>query len=427
MMLPLYKGLMTLGAPAIEIILSRRVERGKEDPARLCERRGIANQPRPDGELIWLHASSVGESVAALSLIDRLLRARADRHVLVTTGTVTSARMMADRLPDRSLHQFVPVDRPAWVERFLDHWRPNLALIMESEFWPTQITRTRARGIPIALVNARMSDRSFSRWRKANIVTKSLFSTFDLVLATNPDQGDQFRVLGAMNVQVPGNLKRAAAPLPLPPGDGAALSEQTFGRRTWFAASTHGGEDAPVINAHQQLRGEHADLLTIIAPRHPDRGADIAALALDRGLSVARRALGEPIIPETDIYIADTLGEMALFFDLAEIVFVAGSLVPVGGHNPIEPAHFDTAILLGPLMAKNAEIASEMIRQDAAITLTGESDLAPTVDMLLKDQARRETLAGNARRYVEGGNGVLDAILGHIEPILRSRSTGRGS
>lgn len=419
MMLPLYNTLMTLGGPAIELMLARRVKRGKEDPARLAERRGIAGIARPPGELVWLHAASVGESMAALSLVERLLAVVEDRHVLVTTGTVTSAMLMAERLPERALHQYVPVDRPAWVDRFLDHWRPEMAVIMESEFWPGQISRTRARGIPIILANARMSERSFSRWRKAKSAAASLFSKVDLVLATNPDQAARFTELGARSVQVAGNLKRAAGPLPFDRREAEALRRQCGDRPLWFAASTHVGEDAPVLDAHLSLRATCKGLLTIIAPRHPHRGEEIAALAGERGLAVARRSLNQPLGPDTDIYIADTLGEMGLFFELAPVVFVAGSLVPVGGHNPIEPAHFDTVIILGPLMSKNQEIASEMIAGDAVASLRDAADLAPTLAALFADEARRQALARNARRYVEGGARVVDEIHARIEAFAR--------
>lgn len=424
MMLPLYEGVMTLGAPAIELLLSSRVKRGKEDRERVSERRGVASIPRPDGELVWLHAASVGESVAALALIERLLVTTNDRHVLVTTGTVTSANMMADRLPERAIHQFVPLDRPIWVDRFLDHWRPDLALIMESEFWPGQITRTHGRGIPIVLVNARMSERSFARWCKAPGAAKSLFSKVDLVLATNPDQADRFKALGATRIKVPGNLKRAAKALPFEKDQATELTGKISTREIWFAASTHVGEDVPMLDAHLALRDEHRQLLTIIAPRHPGRGTEIATMARARGLSVARRGANQSIDPETDIYIADTLGEMALFFHLAKIVFIAGSLVPVGGHNPVEPAHFDSAILIGPMMSKNQEIASEMLARDAVISLKGGEDLASTIDKLLKDTSRREALARNAGVYVEGGKQVLEVIHNNITPFLRGSSIG---
>jgi 3-deoxy-D-manno-octulosonic-acid transferase len=427
MMLPMYEGLMTLGGPIIDLFLARRVKRGKEDPARLPERRGIAGMARPEGELIWLHAASVGESMAALALISRMLAERQSRHILVTTGTVTSARMMAERLPPRAFHQYIPVDRPAWIDRFLDYWRPDLLLVMESEFWPGQIARTHARGIPIVLVNARMSDRSFSRWRRADFAARSLFSRVDLALATNPDQAARFTAFGARKVMAAGNLKRSASPLPLDRDEAAVLDGQCRGRQIWFAASTHGGEDEPVLDAHLAARGEAQNLLTIIAPRHPHRGEEIAALAGDRGLRSARRGIGQAIEPETDIYIADTLGEMALFFHLASIVFVAGSLVPVGGHNPLEPAHFDCAILLGPLMSKNQEPAREMTASDAVLSLKGAEELAPALAGLLQDEARRDYLAQNARRYVEEGQRVLDTVIAAIEPLLGAQDPRKTS
>jgi 3-deoxy-D-manno-octulosonic-acid transferase len=424
MMLPIYEGLMTFSGPAIELLLARRVKRGKEDPARLQERRGVASRSRPDGELIWLHAASVGESMAALALIEHLLAERQNSHFLVTTGTVTSARMMADRLPERAIHQYVPVDRPAWVEGFLDHWRPDLLLIMESEFWPGQISRTHRRGIPIVLVNARMSDQSFQRWRRANGAARALFSNIDLVLATNPSQAAKFTALGARTVTDAGNLKRAANPLPLDPSQAALLKEQCGNRRIWFAASTHGGEDEPCLDAHLAARGTVHSLLTIIAPRHPNRGEEIAALAADRGLVTARRSLGQPITSATDVYIADTLGEMALFFDISPIVFIAGSLVPVGGHNPVEAAHFDAAILLGPLMSKNQEIASEMVARDAVVPLSGGQDLAPALLALIRDDAHRGNLACSARQYVEEGKQVLKTIAQAVAPYLDRTAPG---
>jgi 3-deoxy-D-manno-octulosonic-acid transferase len=245
-----------------------------------------------------------------------------------------------------------------------------------------------------------------------------LFSIFDLVLATNVDQASRFTALGAAQVRISGNLKQAAEALPFEPDAAVTLSDQIAGRMVWFAASTHTGEDAPVLDAHLTLRDQHPELLTVIAPRHPHRGTEIAAMARERGLTVALRSADEPILPGTDLYIADTFGEMALFFHIADIVFVAGSLVPVGGHNPVEPAHFDTAILFGPLMSKNTEIASEMTAREAAIGLAGAGDLAPTVEALLQDHARRDILAQNARRYVEGGVKVLEAILANIAPFL---------
>ncbi|MBM85168.1 MAG: 3-deoxy-D-manno-octulosonic acid transferase [Rhodospirillaceae bacterium] len=424
MMLPLYQGVMTVGAPVIEILLSCRAGRGKEDLARMRERRGMTIIPRPAGELVWLHASSVGESMASLVLVERLLHEGVRRTVLLTTGTVSSARLMAERLPERALHQYVPVDRPAWVRSFLDHWRPDLALVMESEFWPFQLTETRSRGIPIVLVNGRMSERSYSRWRLAGPFARPLFSTFELVMATNSDQAGRFLALGARRVLATGNLKCAAPALNTDPCAAEAVRRQIGGRPVWLAASTHAGEDEIVLETHSRLVRDRPDLLTIIAPRHPDRGEAIAKMAFGRGFRVSRRGAGEEPGLKTDVYVADTLGEMGLLFDVAEIVFVAGSLVPVGGHNPVEPAHFGCAILFGPLMSKNAEIASEMVRRDAAVQISGPDHMAEVVSNLFTNSARRRALCWRARCYVDEAESVLDSIVSEIAPYLEVASAG---
>ena len=421
MILPLYRTSMTLAAPAIDLLLARRARNGKEDRSRLGERRGVSAFARPPGRLIWLHAVSVGESISALVLIDRLLEEADDLHVLVTTGTVSSARILAGRLPDRSWHQFAPIDRPAWVGRFLDHWQPDLALFFEAEFWPEKLLRTHERGVPIVAANARMSDRSYRGWRRWTGLSGPMFRAIDLVLATSSAQADQFRALGARRVTVAGNLKRAANRLPLEDGAVSALRREIGSRAVWLAASTHEGEEEAVVRAQLDLLVRHPGLLAVIAPRHPDRGPAIAELVRSFGLAVARRAAGERIDPDTSVYIADTLGEMSLFFNVASVVFVAGSLVPVGGHNPVEPAHFDCAVLFGPLMTKNLDIADEMIRAGAAIQFPDAEALGPTIDAVLTDGGRRHALTEAARRYASSGRAVLDGIVTSLHPFLDRR------
>ena len=244
---------MTAALPLIELILLLRVKKNKEDFSRLNERRGISLTPRPDGKLIWLHASSVGESMAALSLINRLLETEKEGKVLVTTGTLTSAKLMAERLPDRACHQFTPIDRPKFVKRFFKHWKPNLLLVMESEFWPIQIEAAKQFGIRIIAVNARLSQKSFYRWRTASFLSSTIFQSLDLVLATNKLQGDRFTRLGAKNVTVCGNLKRSAPRLVVDLKIAQNLSEQIANRPIWVAASTHIGEDVPIMEVTRGL------------------------------------------------------------------------------------------------------------------------------------------------------------------------------
>ena len=406
----LYKSIMTIGFPIIELILLLRVKKNKEDFGRLNERRGISILKRPEGELIWVHASSVGESMAALSLIERLVSSENERNVLVTTGTLTSAQLMMDKLPDRAFHQFTPIDRPAFVKRFFKHWKPDLLLIMESEFWPMQINTAKKFGIPIIAVNARLSEKSFLRWRIATSLSSTIFEDLSLVISTNKEQGSRFSKLGAKNVVVSGNLKRSAPKLNVDLNVTRVLSEQIGNRPVWLAASTHIGEDRPVMEVTNRLLDRFPNLLTIVAPRHPNRGKDIAELGSKMGLKVARRSCGEEIVRETQLYIADTLGEMGLFFHISDTVFVAGSLVPVGGHNPIEPAHFDCAIIFGNLMSKNREVADEMLSESAAITVHDDKELFNALAHLLSEPEESNRLAQNAKEYANNGYKVLESV-----------------
>ena len=406
----LYKSIMTIGFPIIELILLLRVKKNKEDFGRLNERRGISIVQRPEGELIWVNASSVGESMAALSLIERLVSSETERNVLVTTGTLTSAQLMMDKLPDTAFQQFTPIDRPAFVKRFFKHWKPDLLLIMESEFWPVQIHTAKKFGIPIIAVNARLSEKSFLRWRIATSLSSTIFEDLSLVISTNKEQGSRFSKLGARNVVVSGNLKRSAPKLDVDQSVTGVLSEQIGNRPVWLAASTHIGEDRPIMEVANSLLDRFPNLLTIVAPRHPSRGKDIAELGSKIGLKVARRSCGEEIVPETQLYIADTLGEMGLFFHISDTVFVAGSLVPVGGHNPIEPAHFDCAIIFGNLMSKNQEIADEMLSESAAIKVHDNKELFNALAHLLSEPEASNRLAQNAKEYANNGYKVLESV-----------------
>ncbi len=329
-MLALYRGLTVAVGPLVGPVLRRRAAGGKEDPARLGERLGHAALPRRDGPLVWLHASSVGESLSVLGLIDRLLSARPGLALLMTSGTVTSARLLADRLPARAVHQFVPVDRPAAVRRFLDHWRPDLAIWVESELWPNLVRATQARGIATALIQGRMSARSFAKWRRARGLVAPLLKGFDLVLAQTEADAERMRDLGAAPT-VTGTLKYSNPPLPVDETALAELRGAIGARPVWLAASTHPGEEDTVSRAHHALAADNPGLLTIVAPRHPERGVALAHLAKAAGLRVARRGAGEALRGDTQLYLADTMGELGLFYRVADLVFVGGSLVPHGG------------------------------------------------------------------------------------------------
>lgn len=417
-MLTLYRGAATALGPAIDAYLRHRMARGKEDPDRIGERRGIPGLPRPRGGLVWMHAASVGESVALLPLVERLRTDRPELSLLVTTGTVTSAATMAKRLPDGVIHQFVPVDRPAWVRGFLEHWRPDLGIWVESDLWPNLVIGARDAGVRLALVDARMSDGAYRRWRRAGRMARPLFTAFDLVLASSAAQADRFRALGSGDVRFVGNLKAAGAPPPVDRAGVTALARAIGGRPVWLAANTHPGEDAAVLDVHARLAGDRPDVLTVIAPRHPSRGDQVEALASQRGLAVARRSAGELPRPATAVYLADTLGEMGTLYASVPITFLAGSLVPVGGHNPIEPAHAGTALLLGPLMPNNRDAADALVAAGAARPVRDAGTIASAVSGLLGDPGAVRAMADQARRVAADGRQGLDRILDALASLL---------
>jgi 3-deoxy-D-manno-octulosonic-acid transferase len=418
-MLPvLYRTLTRPLAPLAVAYLKQRRDRGKEHPVRFRERQGFPSKARPCGPLVWIHAASVGEATAILGLIDRLLQSRPELDILVTSGTVTSADLLEKRLPGRARHQFVPADLPQWVIRFLDHWRPDLALWVESELWPNLVLETRAHGVPMVLLNGRLSLRSYERWRRWPGLISPMLDAFHLCLAQDADQAERFRLLGARNVVTVGDLKAAAATLHLDSSELLRLRGRIGSRPVWLAASTHAGEEEIVAQAHRLITRDHAKLLTIIAPRHPGRGDAIAAMLAANGLSVARRARRDTVAPETDVYLADTMGELGLFYGFAGIAFVGGSLIAKGGHNPFEAARLDCAVLHGPDMSNCAGMAAALAAGSAVETVTDAETLAHTVSALLADPRLRRERATAAARVAAGGLGILDAVLEQLAPWL---------
>jgi 3-deoxy-D-manno-octulosonic-acid transferase len=423
-MLPrLYSALTRPLAPMAMLYLAQRRKRGKEHPIRFRERRGIPGATRPEGPLVWIHAASVGEATAVLGLIEYLLDTRPDLEILVTTGTVTSARLLETRLPARARHQFVPADLPSWIARFLDYWRPDLALWVESELWPNLVLAAHARNIPMVLLNARLSARSYSRWRHWPRLIGTILRAFDLCLAQDQRQAARFRSLGARQVAALGDLKAAAPALPFDRSELLHLRGEIGSRPLWLAASTHTGEEKVAAQVHRDLAAHHPGLLTIIVPRHPARGDAIGVMLAEQGLRIARRAHGDPVTRDTQVYLADTMGELGLFYRLAGIAFVGGSLAAKGGaakggHNPFEAARLGCAVLHGPDMSNCAAMAAALAAADAAETVSGAAALAQSVSALLADQRLRAKRAAAATRVAAAGLGVLDAVLERLAPWL---------
>jgi 3-deoxy-D-manno-octulosonic-acid transferase len=414
--LRIYRRLATAATPLAPLLLARRLKRGKEHPERMAERRGESALARPAGPLIWAHGASVGEMLAVLPLVE-CLRAR-EFNVLVTSGTVTSARLAELRLPAGAIHQFIPIDAPRFIARFLDHWRPNLALLAESDLWPNLIMSCAERAVPLILVNGRLSEHSFARWRLLPTTIATLLARFDLCLAQSEADAQRYAELGAPRVSMTGNLK---LDVPAPPVDEQKLAamQAAIGRRPIIvAASTHAGEEALIIEAHRRLRASFRGLITIIAPRHPERGPGVVDIASVAGLPAVLRSRGHLPDRATEIYVADTIGELGMIYRLSPIVFMGGSLVRHGGQNPIEAAKLGAAILHGPHVHNFTEIYSALDDAHGAEEINDVNRLTVRFGAWLTDAKARGAVSEAARETVELLGGALERTLAALEPYL---------
>ena len=411
-----YRLLTAAATPLAPVLVSYRLKHGKELPARLAERYGESTVARPSGPLVWVHGASVGELLAVIPLIERIRDK--DFAVLCTSGTVTSANLAEQRLPKGAIHQFVILDTPRFVERFFDHWQPDLAIFVESDLWPNLIVASAERGIPLILVNGRLSERSFNRWRRVPGTIAALLGCFDLCLAQSDAHAGRYRDLGAPHIVTTGNLK-LDVPEPPAQADGLAALKAAVGERTIITgASTHAGEETMLVEAHRRLRGSFPRLLTIIAPRHPDRGPGVLEIARAAGLEAALRSRGELPGPGTEIYVADTLGELGLIYRLAPIVFVGGSLARHGRQNPIEPVKLGAAILHGPNVWNFAEVYAALDAAHGAEEISGVESFALRAGAWLEDARARASVIVAARTSVAALGGGLERTLAALEPHL---------
>jgi 3-deoxy-D-manno-octulosonic-acid transferase len=418
-----WSGLGRIAAPALRIMLRRRLAAGKEIAGRLPEREGIEVLPRPDGLLFWLHAASLGETASILPVLAVL--ARDPGTFLVTTGTVTAARLLAQRLPlmglaERVIHRFVPLDVPAWASRFLDHWRPNAAGFVESEIWPNLLIAARRRDIPLMLINARLSARSLSRWRMVPATARALLSGFALIHPQSAGDAERFASIAPSDARIlpPGNLKLAAPPLPVDQAELSRLST-LIGGPVWIAASLHRGEDEMVLAAHQSLAATHPGILTIIVPRHPERGGAIAELAG----GAPQRSLGAPPPRSGGVWVADTVGELGLIYRLAPVAFVGGSLIPHGGQNPAEPARLARAVGIGPHTANFTETVA-LLREGGALTeIPNANEIAPWIDARLRDPWGTTASGERGAKLLDG----FSTIPAEVAAMLRDLATPRAA
>ncbi|MBX3566673.1 MAG: lipid IV(A) 3-deoxy-D-manno-octulosonic acid transferase [Rhizobiaceae bacterium] len=402
--------------PLIGPYVAWRATLGKEEHARRGERYGRASKPRPAGPLIWVHAASVGETNAVVPLLRAVLGYGI--NIVLTTGTVTSAQVVREQLGDLVVHQYVPLDLKPAVQRFLDHWQPDLAMIAESEIWPMTILELGARHVPQVLVNGRLSDRSFRAWQRRPNLAEALFENLAHVVAQSEEDGDRFAALGARPVTVSGNLKVDTPPPSADERTLATLRAQVADRPTWAAISTHDGEERIVADIHRMLRDRHKGLLTIIVPRHPDRAKALAAELTAGGLSVVRRSSGDPVGQATDILVGDTIGEMGLYLRLTEIAFVGRSLTGQGGQNPLEPAMLDTAVLSGRNVQNFRETYQRLIQRGGARLVRDQEMLAGAVNYLLSNASARRDMIAAAGAAVQDMRGALARTLKALEPFI---------
>lgn len=399
--------------------LEQRLDAGKEDPDRIEERRGYASVKRPQGMLAWFHAASVGESISLLNLIEQVLDDFPDLSILMTTGTRSSAELMEARLPAGTIHQFLPLDARPFVRRFLDHWTPDLAVWTESELWPALIAETHGRGIPMLMLNARMSQKSYRSWRKLPGLAKAMLQRFDHLFVQDEKTAELLRRLGAPDdrLEVTGSLKANSGALPHDEQERQRLAELFKTRPVWLAASTHPGEELVAANAHREAIKAAHRLLLILAPRHPERGPKIARDLREQGWNVSMRSEGQDPDPATQIYLADTMGEMGLWYRLAPATFLGGSLADIGGHNPFEPAALGSAIIHGPHVQNAADTYARLGEVHGARQVKNAAELSEVVIELLEPH-RAAALAHAAWELTSSGAGATERALAMISQMI---------
>ena len=421
MFVRIYNTLIRILYPlVINRYIKKRMNNGKEDKARFNERIGRPKLKRPEGKLIWLHGASVGESISMLPLINKLIEAYPDAHIMVTTGTITSAEVMAKRLPERAFHQYFPIDNPVFSIRFLKHWQPDLVLWFESEFWPGMLSSIKKKKIPLILINGRISNKSFKRWQQFDFISKELLSCFTLCMGQSEEDAYRLKVLGARNTICLGNIKYAALPLPLDKDKLDDIKKQIGSRLLWLAGSTHDDEEYRIGRIHKALKKQFPSLLTIIVPRHPNRGEDISTmLSKEFDIKTALRSKNEKIAKDIDIYIANTIGEMGIWYNISKITFIGGSLINFGGQNFIEPARERNAIIVGPHTHNFTDVTNRAKRVDALIQVKDSSELESQVSSLLSNpellEARRSLAYNWASNEARVLDGIVDTVRGYVE------------
>lgn len=422
-MLELYKYITSKSEKILLWLLNWRENKGKEDIARINERKGICTKPRPDGKLLWVHAASVGEAQSTLILIEKILKQTKDLNIIVTSGTVTSAKLMEDRLPQGAFHQYAPLDHPKWIKKFIEHWKPNAVFLIESELWPNMLAEIKQQKIPAALINARLSNKSFNGWSLFKNSTKEILSSFNIILSQTDNDTIRFKKLGARNTITTGNIKYSASPLPVNNNDLNEISNAIGNRPVWVYASTHLGEESLACRIHQRLKNKIPDILTIIVPRHPERRDEIKNIC--EGFSNLKNTMRGEIksLPraDTDIYIADSLGELGLFYSVSQVAMIGRSFSVDGGggHNPLEAAQLKCAVITGPNIQFQQDIFNNMINAKVAKQVKTKEELSNILTSLFENQEQLKQLQNNAFEYAQSKMNIIDNVIEELAPIIK--------
>lgn len=420
MLQKVYETLSSHSGAILERLIAKRIKNNKEDPQRINERKGITALKRPGGYLLWLHAASVGEAQSALKIIDEIHQADNTINILITTGTRTSAQLVGTKEKPNTIHQYAPFDHPKWVERFINHWHPDAALWIESELWPNMLAALRRTKTPALLINARLSEKSYQFWKRAPSLAQPMLKTFSKILCQTERDALNFRQLGHSNTTVTDNIKYAANPLPFNKNDFKHIEEQTKQRDIILYASTHYGEERIAANIHNQLSKKFPKLLTIIVPRHPERGGEVKNDLQKTGMNVRLRSEHNVPDHDTDIFIVNSLGELGLFYCLSPIAYIGRSLSDDGGggHNPIEAALLNTAIVCGPHVQNLQDIYNQMIEQNAVKQVNNETELLNTLKSLLADEKKQNQYKENATNFVKTKNHVIENVMSDVYTLL---------
>ncbi len=418
-----YRILTASLTPCLPLWLRRRAAKGQEDTARLPERYGRASLARPKGQLFWMHGVSVGETTMLLPVIDALLETYPKAHILMTSGTLTSAQLMAQRLPQSAFHQYIPLDRKKWVMQFLDHWQPDLAIWAESEIWPNLVLATQARGVPMALLNARLSQKSLQGWAKRGAFAAQIFKCFDYIQAADTQTAAGLSKIIGTDLAVFANLKEASNALPFDTIEHNKLAAAIGTRPVWCAASTHVGEDEIILHAHAEILKTHPTALLLLAPRHPERREDILAFTQDSPHMVGLHTRSDKITPQSSIYMFDTIGDMGLAFSLSGITLMCGSLIDgLYGHNPLEPARQNNAVLTGPHLDSFKDIYQDMFAFGAADTILDDMSLAHTISNLFSGPETLAAKQAKAYRFAQSRKAILDQTITALTALLHDKA-----